>query len=257
MEKRKKLNIKNLNILYEDNHLIVVNKPAGYLVQGDDTGDMPLADYIKQYIKLKYKKPGDVYLGVIHRLDRPTSGAIIFARTSKALTRMNDLFKNKKVEKNYLAVVKQRPENLEGRLENYLLKDTVKNRSKVFDRIGKKTKAAKLSITDYKYQGEIDGYILLKMMPVTGRSHQIRAQLAHAGCPIVDDYKYGYPHSNHDGSIHLHCRSMSFIHPVKKERMTVKAGLPKANFWRQFKELIKESERQERRKSIRLEDDGT
>ncbi|MFT7453174.1 MAG: 23S rRNA pseudouridine1911/1915/1917 synthase, partial [Patescibacteria group bacterium] len=257
MEKRKELNAKNLNILFEDNHLIVVNKPAGYLVQGDDTGDTPLSESVKQYIKLKYKKTGDVYLGVIHRLDRPVSGAIIFARTSKALTRMNEMFKDKKIEKNYLAITKQRPKLLEGRLEGYLLKDSLKNRSKVYNQIGKKTKEAKLSITDYKYQGEIDGYILLKVMPITGRSHQIRAQLAHAGCPIVDDFKYGYPHSNHDGSIHLHCRSMSFKHPVKKEWMTVKAGLPKANFWRQFKELIKESERGERKRSFKLEDEGS
>ncbi|MFK7806978.1 MAG: RluA family pseudouridine synthase [Saprospiraceae bacterium] len=247
MQKNKKLTIRDLKVIYEDNHLIAINKPAGFLVQGDDTGDTPLSEYVKQYIKAKYKKPGDVWLGVVHRLDRPVSGALIFARTSKALTRMNGLFKNKKIQKNYLAITKQRPSELEGRLESYLLKDTVKNRSKVYDRIGKKTKDAKHSITDYKYLGEIDGYVLLRMMPVTGRSHQIRAQLAHANCPIVDDFKYGYPHSNHDGTIHLHCRSMSFIHPVKKEPITIRAGIPKANFWRQFKELVKEVERGEKR----------
>ena len=241
----KKLDIRGLQIIHEDNHLIAVNKPAGWLVQGDDTGDTPLSEYVKQYIKLRYKKPGAVYLGVIHRLDRPVSGAVVFARTSKALTRMNKLFKDNRVQKNYYALTKQRPYPLEGRFENYLLKDPVKNRTRVFDIIGKKTKKAKHSTTDYKYLGEIDGYVLLGLHPITGRSHQLRAQLAHAGCPIVDDFKYSYPHSNPDGSIHLHCRSMSFVHPVKKEPVNIKADLPNANYWRLFGELIEEVERGE------------
>jgi 23S rRNA pseudouridine1911/1915/1917 synthase len=206
-----------------------------------------LSEYVKEYIRLRYKKPGDVFLGVMHRLDRPVSGVVIFARTTKALTRMNELFKNKEITKTYLAVIKQRPYPLEGRLENYLMKDAEKNRTKVFEQIGKKTKEAKLSITDYKYIGEIDGYTLLRVNPITGRPHQIRAQLAHAKCPIVDDLKYGWPQANPDGSIHLHCRSMAFEHPVKKERIVIKAEVPKTNYWRQFLDLIKETDKEERK----------
>ena len=238
----KKLNLSQIKIIYEDNHLIAVNKPAGWLVQGDDTGDIPLSEYVKEYIKRKYKKPGDVFLGVIHRLDRPVSGAVVFARTSKALTRMNELFKTQKVDKYYLAITKQRPDPLNGRLEHFLLKDTTKNRTKVYDQIGKRTKAAKKSITDYIYKGEIDGYMLVKVSPMTGRSHQIRAQLSHINCPIVGDFKYGYSYSNDSGSIYLHCRSMQFIHPVTKEPVTIKAALPKEQYWKMFSGLIKSNE---------------
>ncbi len=232
------LDLRHIKVIHEDNHLIAVNKPPGWLVQGDDTGDIPLSEYVKEYIRIRYKKPGAVFLGVIHRLDRPVSGAVVFARTSKALTRMNELFKNQKVQKNYLAITKERPQPLEGRLVHFLLKDKLKNRSKVYERIGKKTAAAKESITDYAFRGEIDGHMLLDVHPITGRSHQIRAQLAHIGCPIVGDFKYGFTQSNQDGSIHLHCRSMTFVHPVKKEPVTIAAEVPDEFGWQRFEELI-------------------
>ena len=232
------LDLRDIQVLHEDNHLIAVNKPAGWLVQGDDTGDTPLSEYVKTYIKIRYKKPGDVFLGVIHRLDRPVSGVVVFARTSKALSRMNKLFRDQEVQKEYLAITKERPNPHEGRLTHYLLKDPVKNRTRAYDRIGNRTKKAKLSKLDYSLVAEVDGHILLRINPLTGRPHQIRVQLAEIGCPIKGDYKYGFQHSNQDGSIHLHCRSMSFIHPVKKEPVTIQADPPEEYFWEQFEHVI-------------------
>ncbi len=229
------LDLKNIKIVYEDNHLIAVNKPAGWLVQGDATGDTPLSEYMKQYIKLRYKKPGDVFLGTIHRIDRPVSGVVIFARTSKALTRMNKLFQERKVKKTYWAVTKERPKDITGKLTHFLLKDHTKNVTKAYDTIGKRTSKAKKSVLTYELLGQMDGYCLLKINPDTGRSHQIRVQLSMIDCPIKGDIKYGFRHPNDDGSIHLHSRSMTFVHPVKKEEITIKADTPKSDFlWRQF-----------------------
>ena len=228
--------IKKLKVIYEDNHLIVINKPARMLVHGDVTGDVPLAEYVKQYIKKKYKKPGDVFLGVVHRLDRPVSGAIIFARTSKALTRMTKMFADKQVEKVYWAISKRRPEPLQGNLKNYLYKNTEKNMAKLLEKPSRRHPDAKYVELDYNMIGEVSGNHLIEVRPLTGRPHQIRVQLASMGCTIVGDVKYGYPRMEWKGNINLHCRSMTFMHPVKKEKMTVKANPPKDDqTWGMFK----------------------
>jgi len=235
-------------ILFEDNHLLVVNKPAGLLVQGDETGDITLADQAKAYIKERYKKPGDVFLGIVHRLDRPVSGAVILARTSKALERMNALFAERKVEKKYWAVVKKRPNADSGILTNYLYKDTERNTTHVIDKPSRRHPDAKLSELKYTIVGNLYGDTVLEVEPATGRSHQIRAQLAHIGSPILGDLKYGYPTPNADASIHLHCSSMAWIHPVTKEYMKVVAPLPNEPTWKKFepllKDIIKESVKQ-------------
>lgn len=228
------LDISGLKILHEDNHLIAVNKPAGWLVQGDITGDTPLVEYVKTYIKLRYKKPGDVFLGVIHRLDRPVSGVVVFARTSKALTRMNELFKNREIEKTYLAITQERPDPISGHLTHFILKDKSKNVAKAYDKIGNRTKDAKKSDLDYELIGEVGNLHLLKVNPITGRPHQIRVQLASMGCPIWGDLKYGFKKANQDGSIHLHCRSLAFEHPVKKEPVFIEADPPNEQIWNEF-----------------------
>lgn len=225
------LDISQLQILHEDNHLIAVNKPAGWLVQGDSTGDTPLSEYVKAFIKLRYKKPGDVFLGVIHRIDRPVSGVVIFARTSKALTRMNKLFQERKVEKTYWAVTDQRPKPINGHLTHYILKDTERNRAKAYDKVGNRTKAAKKGDLDYELIKEIGNLHLLKVTPQTGRPHQIRVQLSTIGCSIWGDIKYGFPKANLDASIHLHCRALSFIHPVKNEPVYIEAETPDDQIW--------------------------
>ena len=231
------LDISGLQIIYEDNHLIAVNKPARMLVHGDISEDTPLVDYVKQYIKMRYGKPGDVFLGVIHRLDRPVSGAVVFARTSKALSRMPKLFAERKVKKTYWAISKKRPDPLEGHLENYLIKNKQKNMAKVLDRPSRKYPKAKLAKLDYKLIGEVSGNHLIEVNPITGRPHQIRIQLATIGCVIVGDVKYGYPRMQWKGDINLHCRSMSFIHPVKKEPVTITANPPENDqVWRMFEE---------------------
>ena len=212
------------DVLYEDNHLLVVNKPAGYLVQGDKTGDEPLVEFYKAYLKEKYRKPGNVFLGVVHRLDRPVSGALIFARTSKALERMNRQFQDRTVQKTYWAIVQKRPPAESGTLEHYLLKDTQKNVVKVFD---KPKGEAQKALLHYRFLKEIGDDILLEINPVTGRSHQIRVQLARIGCPIKGDLKYGFATANEDKSISLHSRSVTFEHPTTKEKMTVRANVPK------------------------------
>jgi len=234
------LKIKDLKVLYEDNHLIAVNKPAGWLVQGDDTGDTPLSDYVKAYIKKKYNKPGEVFCGVIHRLDRPVSGAVIFARTSKGLSRMNELFRDQKIHKEYLAITKERPDPIEGAIQHYLLKDPVKNRTRAYEKLGNRTKHAKLSKLTYKLIAQIDGHCLLRINPLTGRPHQIRVQLSEIGCPIKGDFKYGFQSSNQNGSIFLHCNSMSFMHPIKQITIEIEASVPNEFFWRQFKHVLKE-----------------
>ncbi len=221
----------DIDVLYEDNHLIVVNKAVSDLVQGDKTGDVPLDQRIKDYIKEKYNKPGDVYLGVVHRLDRPVTGAVVFARTSKALERMNKMFQEQEVKKYYWAVVKDRPEMEEAVLTNFLRRSSEKNKSFVSQSEKKGAKEAKLK---YTLKGVTNNYYFLEVELFTGRHHQIRVQLSHIGSPVKGDMKYGFPRSNKGGGIHLHARQISFIHPVKKEPLTIMANPPKDALWDEF-----------------------
>lgn len=230
--------MRGLQVLFEDNHLIAVNKQAGLLVQGDETQDTPLSELVKQYIKIRYKKPGAVFLGVIHRLDRPVSGVVIFARTSKGLTRMNELFKKREIKKTYWAVTKQRPEPITGHLTHYIVKDSSINKAKALDRPSNRNKDAKKSELDYELIADLEGYHLVKVNPITGRSHQIRVQLSRIGCPIVGDLKYGFKHPNRDGSIHLHCRALEFLHPVKKEPVIISAEPPEEMLWNKFYKVV-------------------
>ena len=232
------LDISIVKVIYEDNHLIAVNKHAGMLVHGDATGDTPLVDYVKQYIKIRYKKPGDVFLGVIHRLDRPVSGTIIFARTSKGLSRMSELFKKREVNKHYWAVTKNRPDPISGHLKHFLLKDHNRNVTKAYDKIGKRTAKAKLATLDYELVAGIDAHYLIEARPITGRPHQIRVQLSELGCPIFGDIKYGFKNKNDDGSIHLHCRKMTFMHPIKKKPVSISCDPPYNFFWNLFNEYF-------------------
>lgn len=231
----------SFQILYEDNHLIAVNKPAGWLVQGDDTGDLPLSEWTKRYIKDRYNKPGAVFLGVIHRLDRPVSGVVIMARTSKALTRMNKLFADREIEKTYWAITEERPNPLIGHLTHYIAKDRRRNVAKAYDKLSNRAQqeGAKKSELDYELIGEISNHHLLQVRPLTGRPHQIRVQLSKMGWPIRGDVKYGFKHPNEDGCIHLHCRKLSFIHPVKKERVEIVAEPPHDQIWDLFAGLRK------------------
>ncbi len=225
MKKRKKL---SLNVLFEDNHIIAVEKTAGMLVHGDETGDRTLQDHVKTYIKKKYNKPGDVFLGVIHRLDRPVSGVTIFARTSKALTRMNALIKDREITKEYLALVSKRPLEIKGLLTHFIVKDTKRNFSHIYDKM---KNGAKKALLRYEMVGQISGYVLMRINLETGRPHQIRVQMKRIGCHIIGDVKYGYEFGNVDKSICLHCSKMSFIHPIKKDRITIKLKPPKNDFW--------------------------
>ena len=227
---------KSIEILYEDNHLIAVNKPSGVLIQGDRTGDEPLADMLKTYIKKAKNKPGDVYLGIIHRLDRPVSGVVLFAKTSKALVRMNKMFADRETKKVYWAVVTKRPKEEKGRLIHWLRKNHDKNRSKAFENEAKHTKRAELT---YKVLRAVDRHTLLEVYPKTGRHHQIRVQLSKIGCSIKGDLKYGASGNNPDASIHLHARSLEFMHPVKKETIKIDANVPMENLWQEFAMMIK------------------
>ncbi|PNQ72752.1 RNA pseudouridine synthase [Hanstruepera neustonica] len=218
----------NLQVLYEDNHIIIVNKRAGDIVQGDKTGDKPLSDVIKDYLKDKYNKPGNVYLGVVHRLDRPTTGIVLFSKTSKALPRLNKLFAEKKASKTYWALVKNVPSNTEGTLVHWLKKNPKNNKSTAYI---KETEGSKKAILHYKVIRALDNYILLEISLETGRHHQIRSQLASIGCPIKGDLKYGFDRSNKDGSISLHARKLEFNHPVSNESISVMAPLPKDPVW--------------------------
>lgn len=221
----------SLQILYEDNHLIAVNKKASDLSQGDSSGDEPLDARIKRYLAVKYNKPGEVFLGVVHRLDRPVSGVVLYARTSKALARMNEIFRTREVRKIYWAVVSEKPPQAEGRLENYLRKNEKQNKSFVYNEPVEGTRRAELT---YKLAGVSERYYLLEIELHTGRHHQIRAQLAVAGMPVKGDLKYGAKRSNPDGSISLHARSLQFIHPVKKEEILIIAPLPQTGIWKLF-----------------------
>jgi len=225
----------NLQVLYQDNHLLVVNKRPGDIVQGDKTGDTPLSEVVKAYIKKKYNKPGEVFLGVIHRLDRPTSGIVVFARTSKALSRMNALFKSKEVEKTYWALIKNPPPANSGTLTHWLQRNPGQNKSYAHD---KETPARKRAVLSYHLAKQLDRYALLEINLETGRHHQIRAQLAALGCPIKGDLKYGYPRSNPDGSIHLHARQLEFIHPVKKTPVKISAPPPEDVLWAACEEPV-------------------
>jgi len=215
-----------LEVLYEDNHLIAVNKKSGDIVQGDKTGDAPLSDFVKVYIKKKYNKPGEVFLGTIHRLDRPTSGVVLYSRTSKALSRMNEQFREKQVQKTYWAVVENCPPTKEGTLENYLQKNQKQNKSYVT-----KNKEGKHAILDYKLLRKLDNFFHLEIKPKTGRHHQIRVQLATIGCIIKGDLKYGAKRSNKDASIHLLAQKLEFVHPVTKEDIRIIAPAPKESVW--------------------------
>jgi 23S rRNA pseudouridine1911/1915/1917 synthase len=223
-----------LEILYEDNHLIVVNKRAGVLVQGDETGDVPLSELVKEYLREKYQKPGNIFAGVVHRLDRPVSGVVVLAKTSKALSRMNALFRENKVRKTYWALVSRRPPAEAATLVHWLEKDEARNITKASPR---ETRHGLRSELRYELAGEVNGIYLLRVYPVTGRSHQIRAQLASMQCPIVGDLKYGAPHPLPDKSICLHARHLSFEHPVRKEPLQVSAPLPALAAWRPFQEF--------------------
>ncbi|MEY3679110.1 MAG: hypothetical protein RI924_1251 [Bacteroidota bacterium] len=223
--------ITDKDILFEDNHLIAVNKRAGDIVQIDDTGDEPLDEQVKKYIAQKYNKPNGAFLGVVHRLDRPVSGVILFAKTSKALDRVNRMFKNREMKKTYWAVVRKRPAQTEGNLVHWLVKNSQKNVTKAFDEEVKGSLRAELN---YKVIGELNGYYLIEVDPITGRPHQIRVQLSTLNSPIVGDNKYGYPRGSLKKSICLHARRLQFTHPVKQEPVNIFAPLPKDGFWERF-----------------------
>ena len=220
-----------MTVLYEDNHLIVVNKTCSEIVQGDNTGDTPLSEILKQYLKEKYNKPGNVFVGVVHRVDRPVSGLVVFAKTSKSLERMNALFREGEVKKTYWAIVKTPPPQPEGELVHYLVRNKKQNKSYAYDSEKQNSQKAILS---YQLKARSDNYFLLEIELKTGRHHQIRCQLAKMGCPIKGDLKYGFERSNIGGGISLHARKISFIHPVSKELVNITAPVPEDKLWKQF-----------------------
>jgi 23S rRNA pseudouridine1911/1915/1917 synthase len=227
----------NLQVLYEDNHLIAINKTGSDLVQGDNTGDEPLSEKVKAYLKKKCNKPGDVFLGVVHRLDRPVSGVVLFARTSKALSRMNKMFQEKEVRKTYWAIVKDLPPEDQGELRHFMRKDNIKNKSYA---LPKMRPGAKEGILKYRLISSSANYHLLEVDLKTGRHHQIRSQMSKIGCPIKGDLKYGFPRSNPDGGISLHARRIEFVHPVKQERVVIEAPTPKDdNLWKEFENVMR------------------
>lgn len=223
-----------MTVLYEDNHIIIVNKESGEIVQGDKTGDVPLSEIVKAWIKEKYNKPGNVFLGVVHRLDRPVSGVVVFAKTSKALARLNAMFaKHDEVRKTYWALTKKRPEEEQGTLTHWLVRNEKQNKSYAYDAERPNSKKA---ILNYKVIGSTDRYTLIEVELLTGRHHQIRCQLAKIGCPIKGDLKYGAERSNPDGSISLLARKVEFVHPVSKELIMIEAPLPDDALWQNFKQ---------------------
>jgi 23S rRNA pseudouridine1911/1915/1917 synthase len=221
-----------MEVIYEDNHIIIVNKKSGEIVQGDKTGDRPLSDIVKDYIKEKYAKPGAVFLGVVHRLDRPVSGLVVFARTSKALSRLNKMFAEGEVHKTYWAITKNAPRDNEGTLTHWLVRNEKQNKSYAYEQ---EKPNAKKAILKYHVLSHSDNYSLIEVQLLTGRHHQIRCQLAAIGCPIKGDLKYGAPRSNPDGSISLLSRRVEFVHPVSKETIIAEAPLPDDILWRAFK----------------------
>ncbi|OZV69965.1 RluA family pseudouridine synthase [Winogradskyella aurantia] len=225
----------NLQVLYEDNHIIIVNKRAGDIVQGDKTGDTPLSEVVKSYIKDKYNKPGNVYLGVVHRLDRPTTGIVLFSKTSKALPRLNKLFAEKQAKKTYWALVKNEPKQASARLTHWLKKNPKNNKSTAFLT---EITGSKKAILEYNTIKKLDNFFLLEIDLETGRHHQIRCQLAAIGCPIKGDLKYGFDRSNKDASISLHARRLEFIHPVKKELLRIVAPVPNDSLWNACEEAL-------------------
>ena len=216
-------------VVYEDNHIIVVNKTSSEIVQGDKTGDTPLSEMVKQYLKEKYNKPGNVFIGVTHRLDRPVSGLVVFAKTSKALPRLNEMFRNGEVKKTYWAIVKECPKETEGELVHYLVRNEKQNKSYAYD---KEVKNSKKAVLHYKLIGHSQNYYLLEVDLKTGRHHQIRCQLAKMGCPIKGDLKYGFDRSNKDGGISLHARSAELVHPVSKQQIRIEAPVPDDALWK-------------------------
>lgn len=218
----------NLLVLFEDNHIIIVNKRSGDITQGDKTGDMPLSEVVKAYLKDKYNKQGNVFLGVVHRLDRPTSGVIIFAKTSKSLERLNKMLRDKEIQKTYWGVVKNYPETATATLVNFLKKNPKNNKSAVYN---KEIEGSKRAVLHYKVVQQLDNYSLLEIDLETGRHHQIRSQLAAIGFPIKGDVKYGFPRTNKDASIHLHARKIEFVHPVSKELISITAPTPDEVIW--------------------------
>jgi 23S rRNA pseudouridine1911/1915/1917 synthase len=233
---------KPFHVIYEDNHLIVVNKTAGIIVHEDITRDKTLEDYVKEYIKVKYNKPGDVYLGTVHRLDRPVSGIVVFAKTSKALTRMNEIFRKRQIQKTYWAITQRIPKIKKGRLTHYLVKNQDKNIVSAHENEVPNSLKAEL---DYRYIGTINKHHLIEVHPITGRPHQIRVQLAAIGCPIKGDLKYGSDKPNADASINLHARRIYFKHPVKNEPLIIKASVPEIPFWEEFLDLDTEPIKEE------------
>lgn len=225
-----------MQVVYEDNHIIIVYKESGEIVQGDKTGDTPLSEDVKAYIKEKYAKPGQVFLGVVHRLDRPVSGLVVFARTSKALSRLNDMFRKGEVHKTYWAVVQQRPESNEGTLENWLVRNEKQNKSYAYDH---EVPNSKKAILKYKLIGQTERYYVLEINLLTGRHHQIRCQLATMNCPIKGDLKYGAKRSNTDGSISLLAHRVEFVHPVSKKQIVVESPMPVDNLWQNIKFSVK------------------
>lgn len=225
-----------MQVLYEDNHIIIVNKESGEIVQGDKTGDIPLSETVKAYIKEKYAKPGAVFLGVVHRLDRPVCGLVVFARTSKALSRLNDMFRKGEVHKTYWALVQNQPALPEGTLEHWLTRNEKQNKSYAYPR---EVPGSKKAILKYRLIGQSERYFLLEINLLTGRHHQIRCQLSAMGCPIKGDLKYGSKRSNADGSISLLSHRIDFIHPVSKEHIVVESPLPVDNIWQNIKFLEK------------------
>lgn len=224
-----------MEVVYEDNHIIIVNKACGEIVQEDRTGDVPLVETLKQWIKEKYNKPGNVFCGVTHRIDRPTCGLVVFARTSKGLSRMNDLFRKGEVHKTYWAIVKNRPPKDEDTLTNYLVSVEKNNKTYV---TSANTKGAQKAVMKYRVIAQSKNYFLLEIDLLTGRKHQIRAQLAHLGCPIKGDLKYGAPRSNPDGGISLQSHRIQFIHPVSKQEIDITAPLPHETLWQELNQSI-------------------